>query len=511
MALTQIDRKVLARSINYYVSENKIVVENLRRVLGISVMLEEKLSYVRELRLLNIDLGARSLDPYRELLFLAKEGLALTEVFIAPYCGESADGVYQVMALKLRATFHHIFCQYHNTPPVRLLRQKKAEGLSAFSAYYLASRQDQDFDLAASPVPSVQSFVTNPYAANGQAPSALAHVLANEPSQNTLQPRTAPVHPPSFNVNTVVEYEPPVSASTFLMPALDYTPETKRLFELAAKCAEENLHPAHPLVLSLALEQANFLMDCLADYEKSFKVVKKAARAAYLSRREVTKANWDDVVRILHDMTVIVARYEQVLQPEKRLIPVQQVTSPPLYPPPTRELPTPPRQRNGATRTDDYSRQHDASIRSDSAHGGADRSEKHSSPLKQAQQFPPRSIPISKVQNLDILQPTFTDNAPIAKDVSRAAVNEAATRIKSPVSPMNLDSKVEQINNEIIAHKKSKRSRSSGSGSKLKSEGRRMEGSGTEKERKRRAIERAEGELLRSRATSTANTPVGYL
>ncbi|KEQ64607.1 uncharacterized protein M437DRAFT_12263, partial [Aureobasidium melanogenum CBS 110374] len=213
MALTQIDRKVLAHSINYYVSKNNTVVENLRTVLGISVMLEEKLAYVHDLRVLNIDLGVKSLDPYRELIFLAKEGLALTEVFIAPYCGESADAVYQVMALKLRASFHHIFCQYHNTPP----------------------------------------------------------------------PRTAPVHPPGFYLNTGVGYEPPVSASTFLMPALDYTPETKRLFEVAVKCAEEKLHPAHPLVLSLALEQATFLMDCLADYDKSFKVVKKAARAAYLS------------------------------------------------------------------------------------------------------------------------------------------------------------------------------------------------------------------------------------
>ncbi|KAG9942457.1 hypothetical protein KCU85_g9198, partial [Aureobasidium melanogenum] len=507
MALTQIDRKVLAHSINYYVSENKTVVENLRTVLGISVMLEEKLAYVHDLRVLNIDLGVKSLDPYRELIFLAKEGLALTEVFIAPYCGESADAVYQVMALKLRASFHHIFCQYHNTPPVRLLRQKKAEGLSAFSAYYIASRQDQDFDLAASPVPSVKSFVTNPYAANGQTPPVLPHVPANEQSQ----PRTAPVHPPGFYLNTGVGYEPPVSASTFLMPALDYTPETKRLFELAVKCAEEKLHPAHPLVLSLALEQATFLMDCLADYDKSFKVVKKAARAAYLSRREITKANWEDVVRILHDMTAIISRCEQVLQPEKRLIPVPPVTSPPLYPPPDRELPTPPRQRNGSARTDDYPRQPDASIRSDSAHGGADRSEKHSSPLKQVQQSPPGGVSMSKVQKLNILQHPLAGNATMVKGNSKGTVNEAASRIRSPVSPMNLDSKIEQINKEILAHKKSKRSRSSGSSSKPKSEGRRMEGSGTEKERKRRAIERAEDELLRRRATSKASTSAGYL
>lgn len=321
MALAEIDRKVLAHLINYYVSENRVVVENLRRVLGISVMLEEKLSDIQELRLFRIPLGARPVDAYRELLFLAKEGLALTEVFIAPHCGENADGVYQVMALKLRASFHHIFCQYHNTPPVRQLRQKKVEGLSALSAYYLASRQDQNFELAASPVPSVQSFVTNPYAANVQAPPILAHVPAD------AQPRTAPIYPPGLSAGTVNEYGFPVAASTFLMPALDYTPETKRLFELATKRAEITLHPAHPLVLSLALEQATFLMNCLGEYEKAFKVIKRAARTAYLVRKEVTKANWDDDIKIMNDMTDVLSRCEQALQPEKSLIQIQQILS----------------------------------------------------------------------------------------------------------------------------------------------------------------------------------------
>lgn len=505
MALTEIDRKVLAHSINYYVSENKVVVENLRRVLGISVMLEEKISDIQALRLFNIPLGARPLDAYRELLFLAKEGLALTEVFIAPYCGESADGVYQVMALKLRASFHHIFCQYHNTPPVRLLRQKKAEGLSAFSAYYLASRQDQNFDLAASPVPSVQSFVTNPYAANVQAPPVLAHVPAGD------QPRTAPTYPPGLSANNLMEYEPPVGASTFLMPALDYTPETKRLFELAAKSAEQNLHPAHPLVLSIALEQATFLINCLADYEKAFKVIKRAVRAAYLVRKEVTEANWHDDVKIMHDMTDVVSRCEQALRPEKSLLPVQQILSPPLYPPPDRELPTPPRQRHESARTNDYHHQHDATVRSDSAHAGADRSEKLPSPLEQAQQSPPGGVYISKVQSPNTFQPKIAGDAAATKGNARAALDKSATRIRSPISPMNLDSKIEQINNEILAHKKSKRSRSSGISSQPKSEGRRMEGTGTEKERKRRAIERAEDELMRSRATSKANTPVRHI
>ena len=67
---------------------------------------------------------------------------------------------------------------------------------------------------------------------------------------------------------------------------------------------------------------------------------------------------------------------------------------------------------------------------------------------------------------------------------------------------MDLNSKILQNNTEVLRHEKSKRSRSSGSTSKVKSVGSRVEGTGTEKERKRRAIERAEDELMRSRATN---------
>jgi hypothetical protein len=523
MALSIVDRKVLANLITYYVSDNKMVVEQLRTVLGISVMLAEKLDRAERLRDFDISRETRSLDLYQELLFLAKEGLALTEVCIQPFCGVSAQGTYQVMALKLRASFHHVFCLYHNTPPVRLLRPKKKQKATPFGTYYMASRKDQDFNLSKSPVPSIKSFVTNPYAANGQAPPVLAHVPDEDPPQITLQSYTAPTRPPGLESNTSVFYDPPVSASTFLMPPLDYTPETRRLFEQAARLAEELLPPAHPLALSLALERATFLMDCLSDYEKSLKVVKKAARAAWFTRN-TRHPSWEDAMSILHEMSKILIRAEQVLHPEKRLITAAQVTTPPLYPPPTRDLPTPPHQRDGSARTDGSPHQHNAYARSDSAHAGADRSDNYPSPLKQAQQSPPGGVSLSPynmdVKGLGILQSPTTDgsltinNSPIIEHSPtteadlKTAVTRSATLIGSSTSPMNLDSKILQINAEILRHKKSKRSRSSGSSSKTKGASTRMEGTGTEKERKRRAIERAEDELLRSRAASKASTPV---
>jgi hypothetical protein len=125
-----------------------------------------------------------------------------------------------------------------------------------------------------------------------------------------------------------------------------------------------------------------------------------------------------------------------------------------------------------------------------------------------------------ELKGLGILQSPTTDgsptinnspiveHSPITEADLRTAVTRSATLIGSSTSPMNLDSKILQINAEILRHKKSKRSRSSGSSSKTKSASTRMEGTGTEKERKRRAIERAEDELLRSRAASKASTPV---
>jgi hypothetical protein len=66
MAITLVDRKVLAHLINYYVSDNKTVVETLRTVLGISVMLEQKLVKARRLRLFDITRETRSFSFLRK-------------------------------------------------------------------------------------------------------------------------------------------------------------------------------------------------------------------------------------------------------------------------------------------------------------------------------------------------------------------------------------------------------------------------------------------------------------
>ncbi|KAI5274766.1 hypothetical protein E4T47_02316 [Aureobasidium subglaciale] len=537
MAISSVDRKILSDLITKQstygevlsddkpASNNEFLKRSLYTVLGISMRLESKLELAYERRTHDISTEIRTLSLYHEIIFLAKEGLALTEVSIAPFCGPEAEGEYQTMGYKLRASFHHIFCLYHNTPPVRQLRRKKMEGPSAFSAHWLSSRLEAP-EMAVSPAPSVQSFITNPYSISAQAPAVMPHVLGYVPPKITVHPRMIPERPPGLGAATLFEYDPPVSAGTYLMPALDYTPETKRLFECATRRAESYLHPRHPLLLSLALEHASFLMDCLGDHDGCLKVIIQAARGAARSR-VAPNTDWKDSTKILHDMTDIIRRAEDVLQPERRLVPpIKLQNSPPLYPPPDRELPAPPRQYDGSPRQERSVHHYNGTARDEkslpeyvgssdeegslpkcrgSSGNGPTRMSDFPMPPIQTALSPSGGVKLNnlheQVKDLGILKSPTTDDSPASEGPKIGTLTRSGPVIEPPHSPMNLDSRIQQINDEIVAYKRAKRSVNNGLSTKVKSGGRRLEGNGTEKERKRRALERAEDELIRKRNT----------
>ncbi|KAI5203691.1 hypothetical protein E4T39_04062 [Aureobasidium subglaciale] len=546
MAISLVDRKILSDLIkkhstygqvfpeNESPSNNELLKRALYTVLGISIRLQYKLELAYEWRILDISTEVRTLGLYHEIIFLAKEGLALTEIYIAPFCGPEADGEYQAMGYKLRASFHHIFCLYHNTPPVRQLRRKKMEGPSAFSAHWLASRLGAP-EMAVSPAPSDQSFITNPYSTSGQAPPVLLQDPVYVPPKITVHPRMISERPPGLGAGTLFEYDPPVSAGTYLMPALDYTPETKRLFECATRRAESYLHPRHPLLLSLALEHATFLMDCLGDYDGCLKVIIRAARGAARSKVPPNIV-WKESTKILHDMTDIIRRAEDVLQPERRLVtPTKLQNFPPLYPPPDRELPAPPHQYDGSPRQERSIHQYNGSSNdgkslpeyvgssdeegpllkcNGSSENGSTRMSDFPMPPIQTAVSPPGGVKLNtlyeQIQGVGILQSPITDDSNTLEGPKIGVLTRSAPVIESPRSPMNLDSRIQKINDEIVAHKRARRSLSSGLSTKTKSSGRRLEGKGTEKERKRRALERAEDELIRKRNAASETSTALY-
>lgn len=488
MASSEIDQKALAALCKESASFNVLLSKSLSEALGISVMLSRKLVRARKLRKFDISRETRSVTFYHEILFLAKSGLGLTEVMILPYCQSQDSGpVFQVMASKLRASFIHVFCLYHNNPPLHQLRQKNLENPNGLGSRWMESRKNGHKESGVpSPVASERSYVTNPYAANGPSPAPTYNI----PAMPLSPSRTAPVHPPGLGLHTIVDYNPPASSATYLMPACNYTLDANFSFSRTFELAEALLDASHPLRLSVALEYATFLFDCLGDFDASQQLCKRAILAVYAGSDTTNVPMFEDSWILVNDMATLARRGEAILgidqyavKPEKPVIsPMQQVMSPPLHPPPTRELPTPPRQRSDSARIKDFP-----------------------SPPGHAAVSSPGGVwlgPYMQVQGLGI------SHSPGLGGGLNGTPIRSATLIGSPTMRLNAENKTQQASKEhVLTEKESKRSRAS---SKSPRSGRRRtEGMGTEKERKRRAVERAEEELMRKRsATSEAGTVV---
>ncbi|KEQ79747.1 hypothetical protein M438DRAFT_240743, partial [Aureobasidium pullulans EXF-150] len=259
MSSAEIDRMVLAHWATQARKFNMILSQGICKVLAISCQLTDVLNRAYGQRTIDMSKETRSVALYQHIIFLAKEGLAHTEIYILPFCGRDAHAELQIMAVKMQATFHYIFCMYHNTPTVRQLqaRQRSVGDPNSLGAKYMAAREDW---LKAH---AVQSPVS----------TAVPPTLA-------LFPRTTPARPPGLGMDRIIDYDPPVCASAFLMPIMDYTPDTKLYFESASRRAKRLMPPSHVISLSVAHAHSEFLYECLGDYYGAMDVIKDAIRAA---------------------------------------------------------------------------------------------------------------------------------------------------------------------------------------------------------------------------------------
>jgi hypothetical protein len=107
-------------------------------------------------------------------------------------------------------------------------------------------------------ITSDASFVTNPY--GGIQPGT------------TPPPGLTPLMPPGFAPI-------PPKPSAFLLPAIDFVPNTATYFRAASNIAILLLPGAHPLRLSAAIEHAAFLWDCVHDHDGSRSLAKRAIRS----------------------------------------------------------------------------------------------------------------------------------------------------------------------------------------------------------------------------------------
>lgn len=300
MAVSQIEEKILGRLAQQTASDNPLLSASLYQVLGLSILLSRKLFRAKKLRKLDNTRETKSLQLYHQIVWLVREGLSITEVYVLPYCQDGEQGPEcRVMAAKLRASLYHVFCLFHNHPPVSQLSARSYDSgsspesgqsgkLSNGRAKYspngskegVTNRRRAGKAPLRDAIPSMTSdtsYVTNPYAAVGPAQTPPP---AGPPPPIPIEARRMPTRPPGL---APINVSPTLAAASFLLPPLNYVPMTREHFETCQHLAESLLSPAHALRLSVSLEHAAFLWDCVKEHTPARKLARRIIKEVYAS------------------------------------------------------------------------------------------------------------------------------------------------------------------------------------------------------------------------------------
>lgn len=328
MAVSQIEEKILGRLARQTAPSNPLLSASLYQVLGLSVLLSRKLFRARKLRKLDITRDTKSLQLYHHIIWLAREGLSITEVYILPYCQDGEQGPEcRVMAAKLRASLYHVFCLFHNHPPISQLSAKSYDSGSSPSSALTPKANNNQIRQSPSKSPrdardsnegrrragkaplrdtipsmtSDASYITNPYAVGpAQTPPP-----AGPPPPIPVEARRTPTRPPGLAPINIPATQ---AAASFLLPPLNFVPMAREHFETAQHLANSLLAPAHALRLSVSLEHAAFLWDCCKEHDRARKQARKTIREVYASTEGLDDDEFADASTLVQALGGIVRR-----------------------------------------------------------------------------------------------------------------------------------------------------------------------------------------------------------
>jgi hypothetical protein len=303
MASLDFDQKFLGRLAKQTSASNPLLSSSLYQILGLSVLLSKRLVRARKLRKLDTSRDTPSLSAYQHILWLSREGLSILEYYVLPYAQDNQHGPEcRVLSVKLRASFYHIFCLFHNQPPVTATNMTITDPRTAFAPPLPASprqnngqtrRADTGASLSPSskragkqpmlrePIDSITSetsFLTNPYAAGGP---------VGTPSPGP------PNAPPGLNPIPIPQ------PSSFILQPLNFIPLAGGYFQTATAYATSFLPGSHPLRLSVALEHAAFLWDCLHDHEASRRMARRAIKDVYRAQEGMDDTEFEDAAELV--------------------------------------------------------------------------------------------------------------------------------------------------------------------------------------------------------------------
>ena len=257
MASLDVDQKFLgqfAKLTETLTDEDSLILSPmLYKLLGLSVLLSKKLIRARRFRKLDTTRDTKSLQLYHHIIWLSREGLAMLQDFILPRVGPFLE--LTVLAYKLRASFYHIFVLFHNQPSINQ---------TAIPSFTPGKGKAVDRgSLRSSPTLEAQ----------------LESGAVRQPGP--LPPGLTPISIPK-------------PSASFLLPAIDYIPKASSCFTEAADLADRLLSGSHPLRLSVKVEYAAYLYDCLHDGEGSRKLAQQSIRDVYNAQEGMDDDMFED-------------------------------------------------------------------------------------------------------------------------------------------------------------------------------------------------------------------------
>ncbi|KAJ5628124.1 hypothetical protein N7490_010352 [Penicillium lividum] len=260
MASSEVDQKALGNFAAAMTLENPLLSAMLYKVLGTSVMLSKKLLRARRLRRLDTTRETKSLQLYHHIIWLSREGLFILEGYIIPMVSPYVE--LKVLSYKLRASFYHIVVLFHNRPVIQS-DSHPPSNLKHESIY---------------------------------GPDALTALRAFDPQNKTP-------HPPGLE-----PVQPVQPISSFLLPPLDYTATATACFNHATMLADKLLPGSHPLRLSVKLEYAAYLYDCLQDPIGCRRLAKRAIADVYNAQEGMDDESFEDAAEIVGVLGKMVKR-----------------------------------------------------------------------------------------------------------------------------------------------------------------------------------------------------------
>jgi hypothetical protein len=286
MASLEVDQKYLGNFARRTSDENPFLSGMLFKLLGLSIILSKKLVRARKTRRLDPTRDTRSLQRYLHILWLSREGLVMVEQYVLPMVADYIE--MRVLANKLRASFYHIFVLFHNQPSIH-----------------------------SSGILNLPTSTSQINVSNGAAPTSNGLIRPSRRTDRdsitaspppTATPEGGPVGGTHLRPPGLTPVPPPKTAASFILPAIDYTPTATACFSTAGLLADALLPGSHPIRLSVKLEYAAYLYDCLNDSDGCRRLAKQAIADVYRAKEGMDDDSFEDAAELVGILGKMVKR-----------------------------------------------------------------------------------------------------------------------------------------------------------------------------------------------------------